>query len=384
MDYNTLRNRYYDTFGHSGDLYFSPGRVNLIGEHTDYNGGFVFPGAVDKGITVEIAPNGSSLIRVLALDVTEQTNYVEFEPKESQRPSAHWANYIFGVCMEFMKRSVQINGFDAAFTGNVPTGAGISSSAALECVFAFALNQIFAKGEIDKFELAKIGQSAEHNYCGVKCGIMDQFTSLFGKENCLILLDCRSMEYEYFKFNPIGYRLVLLDSKVKHTLGGEYNQRRESCENALHQVALKHKGVSTLRDVTHSMLKSVKENLNNVDYKRAKYVLDENERVLTVSKALKKNDYETIGKKMFETHQGLSKEFQVSCPELDFLVDKAHNLGATGSRMMGGGFGGCSINLVKEAIYNKFVSGTIQEFHNKFGHKPEIYDINIKDGTRKI
>lgn len=384
IDYTILRKRYRDSFGHSGNTYFSPGRINLIGEHTDYNGGYVFPGAIDKGITAEISPNGSSLVRLLALDITDEPNYIEFELEESQKPIARWPNYIFGVCMELKKRAIPVTGFDAAFTGNVPLGAGMSSSAALECVFAFALNQMFAKGKMDKLELAKVGQAAEHNYCNVKCGIMDQFTSLFGKEDCLILLDCRSLEYEYFTFNPQGYRLTLLDSKVKHALGSEYNDRRQSCENAVYQIALRHKEIQTLRDVNYSMLNSVKDNLSPVDYRRAKYILDEKERVLAVRDALKKEDFVTVGKKMFETHNGLSKEFEISCPELDFLVEKGRELGVTGSRMMGGGFGGCSINLVEETLYNRFISITTQEFYDKFGHKPETYDINIKDGTRQI
>ena len=370
-------------FGHEGDLYFSPGRVNLIGEHTDYNGGFVFPGAIDKGITAEISRNGSRKVRLLAIDI-EDDNYVEFSLDDTSKPSQHWACYIFGVCKELEKRGVHPSGFNAAFSGDIPLGAGLSSSAALESVFAFALNMMFADGKVDKFELAKIGQATEHNYCGVKCGIMDQFASIFGRKGCLIRLDCRSLEYEYFPFNPIGYDLVLIDSCVKHSLGTEYNERRESCENAVALINRKFGGVETLRDADYSMLDAVKEDLSDTDYKRARYVLDEKERVLDVCDALAKGDYELVGKKMYETHWGLSHDYTVSCDELDFLVKMAQDCGVTGSRMMGGGFGGCSINLVRNTLRDNFISKTTREYSKKFGITPRVYSVIIGDGARKL
>lgn len=210
-------------------VYASPGRINLIGEHTDYNGGFVFPGAIDKGMIAEIKPNGTGKVRAFSVDLND---YAEFGLNEEDAPKASWARYIFGVCRETIKRGGQIQGFDTVFAGDVPLGAGMSSSAALESTYAFALNDLFSLN-IDKFELAKIGQSTEHNYCGVNCGIMDQFASVFGKEGSLIRLDCRSLEYKYFPFHPVGYKLVLLDSVVKHELASSaYNKRRQSCENA--------------------------------------------------------------------------------------------------------------------------------------------------------
>ena len=383
MDTAILRNRFREQFGTSGDLYFSPGRINLIGEHTDYNGGFVFPGAVDKGITIEIYRNGSRKVCLLALD-RKDDSYLEFSLDDTEKPSVHWACYIFGVCKELEKRGVTLGGFNAAFTGDVPLGAGMSSSAALESVFAFALNTMFAGGRVDKFELAKIGQATEHNYCGVNCGIMDQFASVFGREGCLIRLDCRSLEYEYFPFDPKGYTLVLIDSCVKHMLGNEYNERRESCEKAVAAIATQWIGVESLRDADYAMLDSVKDLLTDTDYRRAKYVLDEKERVLAVCDALNEGNYELVGQKMYETHWGLSRDYTVSCPELDFLVETAQECGVTGSRIMGGGFGGCTLNLVRETLYDKFISKATREYSRKFGITPKVYRVVIGDGSRKL
>ena len=383
MDTAILRNRFREQFGTSGDLYFSPGRINLIGEHTDYNGGFVFPGAVDKGITVEIYRNGSRKVCLLALD-RKDDSYLEFSLDDTEKPSAHWACYIFGVCKELEKRGVTLGGFNAAFTGDVPLGAGMSSSAALECAFAFALNTMFAGGRVDKFELAKIGQATEHNYCGVKCGIMDQFASVFGREGCLIRLDCRSLEYEYFPFDPEGYKLVLIDSCVKHSLGTEYNERRESCEKAVALMNEQFGRVETLRDANYQMLDAVKGDLTDDDYRRARYILDEKERVLAVCSALNEGNYELVGQKMYETHWGLSRDYTVSYPELDFLVETAQECGVTGSRIMGGGFGGCTINLVRETLYDKFISKATRNYSRKFGVIPKVYDVTIGDGSRKL
>lgn len=378
-----LKEEFQQCFGHEGVLYFSPGRINLIGEHTDYNGGFVFPGAVDKGITAAIAANGTDRCRVFATDITDENNRVEFGLEESDKPTEHWACYIFGVCREMIKRGVSVNGFDAVFSGNVPLGAGMSSSAALESTFAFAVNDIFAGG-IDKFELARAGQATEHNYCGVNCGIMDQFASVFGKKGCLMRLDCRTMEFEYFPFNPQGYKLILLNTCVRHTLGGEYNERRASCENVVAHVAARHEGVSTLRDVTYSMMEEIRSEVSDTDFRRARYILDEKERVLAVCEALERGDYETVGRKMYETHWGLSRDFGVSCEELDFLAEIAKECGVTGSRVMGGGFGGCTINLVRDEICDRFVQTAKAGFTERFGHEPQEYEVVTGDGSRRL
>ncbi len=364
-------------FGGEGALYASAGRINLIGEHTDYNGGFVFPGAIDKAIMADIRPNGTDKVNLYSIDLDESAS---FGLNEADAPSQQWARYVFGVCRETIKRGGSVKGFDAVFAGNVPLGAGLSSSAALESCFAFALNDLFNGNTIDKFELAKIGQSTEHNYCGVNCGIMDQFASVFGKKDCLIRLDCRSLEFEYFPFKLDGYRLVLVDSVVKHELvDSPYNKRRQSCENVARRL-----GIDTLRDADMEMLDAVKADISAEDYMRAKFVIEEKERVLDVCEALNRGDIETVGKLMYATHHGLSKDYEVSCEELDYLNDIAKECGVTGSRIMGGGFGGCTINLVADGIYDNFIATVTEKFNARYGHQPKIYDVVISDGARRV
>ena len=378
-----IHEQFQKHFGGSGEFYASAGRINLIGEHTDYNGGFVFPGAIDKGMMAEIRLNGTDRVRVYSVDLEDSA---EFGFREEDAPSASWARYVFGVCREIIKRCGDVlKGFDAAFAGDVPLGAGMSSSAALESTFAFALNDMLELG-IDKFELARIGQSTEHNYCGVNCGIMDQFASIFGKAGSLIRLDCRSMEYKYFPFHPKGYRLVLLDSVVKHELASSaYNRRRASCETVVAAVkAAGHPSVEYLRDVDMAMLAEVKGKVSDEDYMRAEYVIEEIQRVLDVCDALERDDYETVGAKMYETHHGMSRLYEVSCPELDFLNDLARECGVTGSRVMGGGFGGCTINLVKDSLYDEFIAKAVREYAARFGHDPKVYPVVISDGARKL
>ena len=371
-----INQEFKSRFGSEGTLYASAGRINLIGEHTDYNGGFVFPGAIDKVIMAELKPNGTDIVKVFSIDINE---YAEFGLNEDDAPKQSWARYIFGVCREIIKRGGKVHGFDAVFAGNVPLGAGLSSSAALESCFAFALNDMFNDNSIDKFELAKIGQSTEHNYCGVNCGIMDQFASVFGKAGHLMRLDCRSLEHEYYPFNPEGYKLVLLDSKVKHELkDSPYNKRRQSCERVAARL-----GIDTLRDATMEDLDKVKSDITAEDYMRARFVIGEKDRVLAVCDALVKGDYETVGKKMYETHEGLSKDYEVSCEELDYLNDIAKECGVTGSRIMGGGFGGCTINLVKDDLYDNFVATAKKKFSEKYGHEPAVIDVVISDGAHK-
>lgn len=381
MDIKTIKDKFNSLFGNEFRIYTSPGRVNLIGEHTDYNGGFVFPGAIDKGIYAAINPNGTDKIRAFSIDYQAMS---EFGMREEDAPKESWARYIFGVVREIQKRGFEPKGFDTVFAGDVPLGAGMSSSAALESTFAFALNDIYNLG-IDKFDLARIGQSTEHNYCGVKCGIMDQFASIFGKKGHLMRLNCATMEFEYFLFDPKDYKVVLLDTVVKHELASSaYNKRRESCENACAHIAKHHPEVKYLSDATMQMLDEVKNEISQEDYIRAKYVIGEKQRVLDVCDALEKGDYETVGDRMYGTHYGMSKEYEVSCDELDFLNDIAKECGVTGSRVMGGGFGGCTINLVKEDLYDKFIATAKEKFNKKFGYEPKIYDIIISDGARKL
>lgn len=365
-----------ERFGTKGQFYASAGRINLIGEHTDYNDGFVFPGAIDKYIMACINVNGTDRVRVYSADMDA---YCEFGLNEADAPAEQWARYIFGVCREVIKRGFVVRGFDVVFAGNVPLGAGLSSSAALESCFAFAMNDMFNDNKIEKFELALIGQSTEHNYCGVNCGIMDQFASVFGKKDCLIRLDCRSLEYEYFPFKADGYKLVLLDSKVKHELvDSPYNKRRQSCERVAATL-----GVKSLRDADMAMLEAAKDRISEEDFMRARYVIGEKQRVLDVCDALQRGNFETVGRCMYETHNGLSKDYEVSCVELDYLNDIARECGVTGSRIMGGGFGGCTINMVKDELYDNFIATAKAKFNERYGHEPVVYPVVISDGAHK-
>lgn len=378
-----VRSRFIEHFdGSTGSVYASPGRINLIGEHTDYNDGFVFPGAVQQGVIAELKPNGTRNVRAYSIDLKD---YVEFSLDDEKGPSATHFRFIYGVCREMMKLGVAVEGFNTAFAGDVPLGAGMSSSAALESTYAFALNDMFGENKIDKFTLAKVGQATEHNYIGCNCGIMDQFASVFGKAGSLMRLDCRSLEYKYFPFDPKGYKLVLLNSQVKHDLASSaYNDRRKSCENVVAVIQKHHSEVSSLRDATYDMLDEVRAEVSAEDALRTKYVIGEKYRVLEVCVALEEGDYEEVGKKMYETHKGLSKEYEVSCPELDFLNEVAHNCGVTGSRIMGGGFGGCTINLVSDELYDNFIATAKQSYKEKFGKEPIVIDVVIGDGARKL
>ena len=385
MEIEYVRSRFIKHFdGQTGSIYASPGRINIIGEHTDYNGGFVFPGAIDKGIMCEIRPNGTNKVQACSIDLKDR---VEFDINDEKGPKASWARYIYGIVQEMKKLGVDVKGFNTAFAGDVPLGAGLSSSAALESCYAFALNDLFGDNKVSKWDLVLAGQATEHNYCGVNCGIMDQFASVFGKEGKLMRLDCRSREFEYFPFEPKGYRLVLVDSVVKHELASSaYNDRRKSCENVVAKLKEKYpeKTIETLRDADWDMLQSVKDEVSDEDMSRAVYVLGEKDRVLAVCDALNAGDYETVGKKMYETHHGLSKDYEVSCEELDFLNDIAKENGVTGSRIMGGGFGGCTINLVKDELYDKFIADVKEKYKAKYGKEPKIYDVVISEGSHKV
>ena len=373
--------KYKELFGEEAPVYASAGRINLIGEHTDYNGGYVFPGAINFGIMAAIKPNGTDKVNVFSLDFNEMSS---FGLKEEDKPAQAWACYVFGVCRETLKRGGKVEGFNAVFAGDVPLGAGLSSSAALESTFAYALNDIW-DNKIEKFELAKIGQSTEHNYCGVKCGIMDQFASIFGKEGALIRLNCKTGEYKYFPFHPKGYKLVLIDSCVKHELASSaYNKRRESCEKAAAEIKKLHPEVDFLSDAKRLWLDEVRDKISQEDFLRAEYVIGEVQRVLDVCDALERDDYETVGEMMYQTHFGLSKLYEVSCEELDFLNKLARKSEVTGSRVMGGGFGGCTINLVKDELYDAFIKAATEQFTAKFGHAPKIYNVVISDGARKL
>ena len=378
-----VRSRFIEHFdGSTGSVYTAPGRINLIGEHTDYNDGFVFPGAVQQCIIAEIKQNGTRTVRAYSIDLKD---YTEFCLDDEKGPNATWARYIFGVCREMMALGVPVQGFNTAFAGDVPLGAGMSSSAALESAFAFALNDIWGGNKIEKMELARVGQRTEHKYVGCNCGIMDQFASVHGKAGSLMRLDCRSGEFSYFPWNPKGYKLVLINSCVKHELvGSPYNDRRKSCENVAAVINKHFPEVKSLRDASYEQLDAVRAEVSEEDAKRAHYVIGERERVLGVCNALEAGDYETVGKLMYETHHGLSEEYEVSCEALDYLNDLAKEAGVTGSRIMGGGFGGCTINLVSEELYDNFIKTVYQNYPQKFGKKPIVIDVVIGDGARKL
>ncbi len=385
MDIEKVRSRFVKHFdGKTGNVYFSPGRINLIGEHTDYNGGFVFPGAVDCGIMAEVRANDTNTIMAYSIDLKDR---VEWKVDDPEGPKATWARFIYGMTREFQDLDVEIKGFNIAFSGDVPLGAGMSSSAALEVCIGVALNDLFADNKITTWQIALAGQATEHKYIGVNCGIMDQFASAFGKVGKLMRLDCNSLEFEYYPFEPNGYKLVLINSCVKHELvGSPYNDRRQSCENVVKAIADLHPGqpIKTLRDCTWENLEEVKAICKEEDLLRAKYVLGEKDRVLAVCDALVKGDYEEVGKQMYLTHKGLSKDYEVSCEELDFLNEIAKECGVTGSRIMGGGFGGCTINLVKDEVYDTFIKTATKKFKDKYKKDPVVIPVIIGDGGRRI
>ena len=378
-----VRSRFIKHFdGTTGSVYASPGRINLIGEHTDYNNGYVFPGAVEQGMIAEIKPNGTRTVDAYSIDLKDR---VQFSLDDEKGPSATWARYIYGVCREMMALGVPVEGFNTAFAGDVPLGAGMSSSAALESTYAFGINDLFGDNKIERMELARVGQRTEHKYIGVNCGIMDQAISCLGKAGNLMRMDCRSGEIEYFPWHPKGYQLVLVNSCVKHELkGSPYNERRLQCEHVAEVISKRHPEVKSLRDATMEMLDEVKDEITGAEYKRARYVIGEVVRVLAVCEALEADDYEKVGQMMYDTHYGLSQEYEVSCEELDYLNEIAKEEGVTGSRIMGGGFGGCTINLVANELAPNFKKVVVEKFQAKYGKKPVVIDVVIGDGARKL
>lgn len=377
IDPNILRQAFALHFGGEGVLFSAPGRINLIGEHTDYNGGFVFPGAINRGITAMVRPNGTDTVNIYAADLDMACSFGINDP---EGPVIMHFRYVYGVVRELMAAGVAVRGFDAVHGGDVPLGAGMSSSAAVECCFATALNELFGQGILDRMTLARIGQATEHKYIGVMCGIMDQFASMHGKAGSLMRLDCRSGECQYYPWHPDGYELVVINSCVKHELvGSPYNDRRTSCQRVANMA-----GIETLRDCSFEMLEQIRPRLSSEDYHRALYVIGEAHRVLTVSKALEIGDYEEVGKQMYLTHQGLRDDYEVSCEEIDFLVDTAREMGVSGARIMGGGFGGCTINLVRKDLSDTFLSQVQARYKQRFGIDCKPIPVIIGDGAKRL
>jgi len=377
---DSVRQKYVEQFGEEPLIVRSPGRVNIIGEHTDYNEGFVLPAAIDKAIYVGIGKSeDGKTIHLFSGEFNEayQTTLDNIHPTERG-----WPNYVLGVVDQLKKRGYSIKGFSMVVDGDVPIGAGLSSSAAVECAVAFALSQFFNLN-IGKRDLDFIAQKAEHEFAGVLCGIMDQFDSVFGKKDHVIKLDCRSIEYEYVPLKLEGYKILLLNTNVKHSLASsEYNKRRQECEQGVAWVKEHHPDVNSLRDVTKQMLDEHVKPKDDLVYRRCKYVVEENERLITGCDDLKTGRLEALGQKMFQTHDGLSKDYSVSCKELDYLVDAVRSEEAVlGARMMGGGFGGCTINLVKENAIDELIQKLGPAYKQAMGKEITAYVAQIEDGT---
>lgn len=382
INYKELRSLYISKYEKLPRIFRSPGRINIIGEHTDYNDGFVLPAAVDKEIGMLIEANNTDLFNIYAFDQKEEVQFTYDNKRDVKAP---WAQYIIGVIDQLKKAGHQITGTDIIFSGNIPIGAGMSSSAALECVTVYAFNELFNL-QLDRQQMIRFAQKAENDYAGVNCGIMDQFASIFSKEGHVFKLDCRDLDFEEYPLNITGHQLVLVDSEVKHSLASsEYNIRRNECEEGVAILQKSYPKIKALRDVSLEELKGHKNDLKKNIFLRCKYVVEEIERVNKACSALAENDLEKLGKLLYATHEGLQNEYKVSCKELDYLVDFTRNKEEVlGARMMGGGFGGCTINLVQEANVDIFIAEIQESFEKKFNIKPAVYKVQTAPGTSEI
>jgi len=361
-------------------IFLSPGRINIIGEHVDYNDGFVMPAAINKYICFAISKNENSQCTLVAKDLNDT---YQFDINDELKPiDKMWANYILGVLQQLKEKRFAISGFTIVFSSTIPMGAGLSSSAALECGIGYAMNKLFHL-ELTKEDVALIGQKAEHTFAGVNCGIMDQFASVFGKKNNVIKLDCNTLEYEYYKADFKKYSLLLLDSNVKHThLTSGYNVRRQEVELGLSIIKQHFPEVRTFRNCTKNMVLELKEALGETVFKRCHFVVNEILRVQEAAEALNQSDFKKLGELMSQTHEGLSKDYEVSCDEIDFLVDAVqHEKSVLGARMMGGGFGGCSINLVEKGTEAKLIEKVAEKYRKAFGIELKAYKVKISKGT---
>jgi galactokinase len=362
-------------------VFRSPGRVNIIGEHTDYNNGFVLPAAIDKAIYIGISRRDDNLISLYSEEFIDSH---EVRVSELTPSGKGWPNYIIGIVDQFCKKGIAVPGFNLNIDGDIPIGSGLSSSAAVECAVAFGLNELLQL-KLSKEELAFTAQKAEHEFAGVRVGIMDMFASLFGKKDHVIKLDCQNLEYAYVPLDLEGFKIVLLNTNVKHSLSSsEYNTRRQQCEEGVSLVKRHYPQVNSLRDITLDMLNRSVTPGNEVIYRRCKYVIEENQRLLGGCEDLKNGHIEDLGRKMYRSHEGLSKEYEVSCKELDFLVDAVRgNRDVVGARMMGGGFGGCTINIVKEHAIEGLVGTLAESYQHSMGRELTAYIAKTDDGTRR-
>lgn len=371
-----------EKFGKAKLLIKSPGRVNLIGEHTDYNDGFVLPAAVDLGSYFAVAPNEVNKFRFYSYNLKD---YYETPVDEFGKSDKGWANYLLGVIAQFSKAGKTVHGFDCVFGGDLPMGAGMSSSASLETGIAYAINEM-EQFEVPTMDMIKLSQKAEHEYAGVQCGIMDQFAVMQGKSAHVIKLDCRSLEFERFPFAMEDQILILVNTGVKHSLAGsEYNKRRQECEAGVSLLKKYDASIVSLRDVSLDLMRAHKDEFEPVIYRRCAYVVEENMRVEKSCDALEKGDFEEFGQLMYGSHNGLKNDYEVSCTELDTLVDLAKSVdGVLGARMMGGGFGGCTINLVMKNAIEQFKETIKENYQTPEGQPPEIIMVTIDDGTRSV
>lgn len=369
-----------NTFGNTPQkIVFSPGRINIIGEHIDYNDGYVLPAAIDKGICFAFEKSNSETSTIVAIDLDESFEINVENPLTLDE--VIWTNYFRGVLQQLQNKNLAIGNFNCVFSSTIPVGAGLSSSAALECGFLFGLNELFHL-HIKPVDIALMGQSAEH-WVGINCGIMDQFSSVMGKANQVIKIDCRTLEYEYHTADFSGYSLVLFDSNVKHSLfSSAYNQRRQECEEGLAILKVHFPEVTSFRDCTETQILTIKDKMTEAIFKRSHYVIKEIKRVTLACDALDRGDILTLGQLLFETHEGLSKEYEVSCAELDMIVDTLKNEPAVvGSRVMGGGFGGCTINLIKKGEEEAITTKLTQLYQATFGIELKTYEVTISSGT---
>jgi len=376
-----VKNAFKEKFKEESRLFYSPGRINLIGEHIDYNDGFVMPAAIDKGIFFAIALNDSDKINCYSIDFDERISV----PLSEVRKMDGWKNYVLGVVNEFQKMDLPVKGFDCAFGGNIPIGGGLSSSAALEGGISFGLNEL-CNFKMSRKDLALLGQRAEHNFPGVMCGIMDQYANMMGKKNSVILLDTKNVTGEDIPLHLQGYEIILINTKVHHSLAAsEYNQRRKECEKGL-EILKKGLGIQSFRDIKNpEQLSPFKTEMGTEIYKRCLFVVEEILRTKKAAKLLKENDLTGFGQLMFQTHEGLKNLYEVSCKELDFLVNTAkENEDVIGARLMGGGFGGCTINIVKQQGVDSFLSKILPAYKNQFKIDAESYDVKAVDGTHEI
>ena len=374
-----IKASFVEKFNEQPLVFRSPGRVNILGEHTDYNDGFVLPAAIDKYIYVAISKRTDSRICLYSNEFGESFSC---DVKEVEKTPMQWPNYILGVVDQLQKKGILLTGFNLLIDGDIPIGAGMSSSAAVECAAIFAFNEIFNIG-LSRIDLVPLAQKAEHVFAGVHCGIMDQFASMFGKKDQVIKLDCRSLDYEYVPLKLDGYKVVLFNTNVKHNLASsEYNIRRQQCESGVAIIKRQIPGVKSLRDVNMEMLEQYVEPVDPLVFQRCKYVVLENERLLGACDDLRKQDLKGLGQKMYQTNQGLSNLYEVSCKELDFLVEFVKRQpGVAGARMMGGGFGGCTINIIEDAAIEPLIESISHAYQQSMNLPLTAYIVSIVDGT---